>query len=181
MTEKEVLEKQEENGQQEYYLILIGSFLHAYGQGAFALARATGYKVIRKQRKMGQLLTAGFPIAKIDDVRRKVAEAGGILEQLSDGKTWLMSGIDGTADEAMVTEQVKVAAVPPIAYQQSQGSATLAKEDLPAYGAERDDTAAGGYYWLAVAVRNYHLSNSTPMEAMMFIGDLQKRLKDGTE
>ena len=35
MTEKEVFDLQEQGGNQEYFLILVGSFLHAYGHGAF--------------------------------------------------------------------------------------------------------------------------------------------------
>ena len=71
MTEREVLDIQEKNGNQEFLLILIGSFLHAYGYGAFALARATGYRVLRKQRKWGEVLTCGFPISKLDDIRQE--------------------------------------------------------------------------------------------------------------
>ena len=52
---------QEANGNEEFYLMLIGKFLHAYGHGAFALARATGYRVRRKPRKGGEVLTCGFP------------------------------------------------------------------------------------------------------------------------
>ena len=51
------MERQEQAGNREYYLVLVGSFLHAYGHGAFALARATGYRVMRKQRKWGEVLT----------------------------------------------------------------------------------------------------------------------------
>lgn len=31
MTEREIIEKQEQTGNREYYLMLVGSFLHAYG------------------------------------------------------------------------------------------------------------------------------------------------------
>jgi len=41
MTEREILERQESTGNREYFLVLVGSFLHAYGHGAFALSRAT--------------------------------------------------------------------------------------------------------------------------------------------
>lgn len=44
MTEQEILKLQDANGNREFYLMLIGKFLHAYGHGAFALARATGYR-----------------------------------------------------------------------------------------------------------------------------------------
>ena len=76
MTEKEVLDLQNERGNQEYFLILIGSFLHAYGHGAFALSRCTGYRVMRKHRKqLGDVLTTGFPIAKLDSVSEKILAA----------------------------------------------------------------------------------------------------------
>ena len=48
MTEKEVLQQQDANQQKAFYLIAVGMFYHAYGCGAFALARATGYRVLRK-------------------------------------------------------------------------------------------------------------------------------------
>ena len=51
MTERDILDRQEQNGNSEFYLMLIGKFLHAYGNGAFALSRSTGYRVLRKQRK----------------------------------------------------------------------------------------------------------------------------------
>ena len=52
MTEKEVLQQQETNGQTAFYLIAVGMFYHAYGCGAFALARTTGYRVLRKQKAL---------------------------------------------------------------------------------------------------------------------------------
>ena len=48
MTEQEILRLQEANGQRSFYLVLVGKFLHACGNGAFALSRATGYRVVRK-------------------------------------------------------------------------------------------------------------------------------------
>jgi len=102
MTEREVLEKQEENGQQGFWLIQIGSFIHAYGNGAFALARATGYTVRRKHRRMGDILTCGFPAERLGQVVQKVEDAGGSAELQPDGKTWFFCGIDGTPDEGMI-------------------------------------------------------------------------------
>ena len=40
MTEKEILQQQESNGQTAFYLMAVGMFYHAYGCGAFALSRA---------------------------------------------------------------------------------------------------------------------------------------------
>jgi hypothetical protein len=50
MTEKEILQQQESNGQTAFYLMAVGMFYHAYGCGAFALSRATGYRVLSKHR-----------------------------------------------------------------------------------------------------------------------------------
>ena len=48
MTEQEILRLQEVNGQRSFYLVLVGKFLHACGNGAFALSRATGYRVLAR-------------------------------------------------------------------------------------------------------------------------------------
>ena len=207
MTEKEVLEKQEENGQQEYYLILIGSFLHAYGQGAFALARATGYKVKRKHRKLGEVLTAGFPATRIDQVMEKIVAAGGEAAPLEDGKTWLFKGIDGTPDESMIAEPdwkalppnhslfyngevgLPVRNVVPEAVREafppssspckgevSEGCSTYSSS--PCKGEVTEGRRGNDFHWLADALRNFNLSAATPLEAMMFVGDLQVKLKD---
>ena len=50
MTEKEILQQQESNGQTAFYLMAVGMFYHAYGCGAFALSRATGYRVLSMPR-----------------------------------------------------------------------------------------------------------------------------------
>ena len=152
MTEKEVLDLQEERGNQVFYLILIGSFLNAYGNGAFALSRATGYRVIRKQRKqMGEVLTAGFPVSSLGGVREKLLAAGGELDEV-DEKTWIFRGIDGTPDLAMVTD--------PKPRQQSQQPASSVHDS-----------------WLMDEVRRFNLSMSTPMDAMNLIARLQQRIK----
>lgn len=153
MTEQEVLKYQEQSGQREFYMILIGSFLHAYGNGAFALSRATGYRVLRKQRKAGPLLTVGFPITQLERVREMLVKNGGELERIDD-KTYLFRGIDGTPDETMVSEPAgHEPATAPVAADGSR------------------------YGWLAEAVRGFNLSMSTPMDAMLFIGTLQQRLR----
>ena len=45
MTEKEIMEMQEQRGNKEFFLMLVGKFFLAYGHGAFALSRGTGYRV----------------------------------------------------------------------------------------------------------------------------------------
>ena len=160
MTEREILDKQEQTGNQEYYLMLVGSFLHAYGNGAFALARATGYRVLCKQRKWGEVLTVGFPASRLDLVRQRVRDAGGGVEQV-DQKTFLFRGIDGTPDPAMVSEPART------------GGQTRCEPELKADQSPCD--------WLAEAVRGFNLSVSTPMDAMLFISSLQQRLSEQTD
>ena len=106
MTEREILDRQEQTGNQQFLLVLVGSFLHAYGNGAFALARVTGYRVRRKQRKWGEVLVVGFPIAQLDLVRQQLRDAGADVEQVDD-KTFLFRGIDGTPDPQMVVEPAR--------------------------------------------------------------------------
>jgi hypothetical protein len=104
MTEKEILQQQEVNEQKAFYLIAVGMFYHAYGNGAFALARATGYRVLRKHRKHGDILTCGFPANQLDMVLQRIREAGSEVEQTAE-KTFLFRGLDGTPDENMISEQ----------------------------------------------------------------------------
>ena len=104
MTEKEVLQQQETTGQTAFYLIAVGMFYHAYGNGAFALARATGYRVLSKHRKHGDILTCGFPANQLDMVLQRIREAGGEVEQTGE-KAFLFRGLDGTPDENMISEQ----------------------------------------------------------------------------
>ena len=51
VTEKEVIVRQNMNGQQEFYLLLIGTMLYAYGYGAFALTKMTGSRMMLKQHE----------------------------------------------------------------------------------------------------------------------------------
>jgi hypothetical protein len=157
MTEREIIERQELAGNQEYFLVLVGSFLHAYGNGAFALSRATGYRIMRKQRKWGEVLTVGFPIGQLSLVRDRLREAGGDIEQMND-KIYLFRGIDGTPDLQMVYEPAP-------------------KPTVPVATATPNPITVGGS-WLAEEVLRFNLSMSTPMDAMLFIGTLQQRLND---
>ena len=161
MTEQEVLVWQEQTGNREFYMILIGSFMHAYGNGAFALSRATGYRVMRKRRKAGNLLTTGFPIASLEQVRASITAVGGELERIDD-KTYLFRGIDGTPDDAMVNEPYYIS-----------------PNAKPAPRSETADRVK--LQWLKNAIQNFNLSMSTPMDAMLFIGTLQQQLKDSDD
>lgn len=154
MTEQEILKRQEDNGNREFYLMLVGKFLHAYGHGAFALARATGYRVVRKHRRGGEVLTCGFPMERLDQVRQRLTEVGATVDQL-DEKTFQFRNLDGTPAPEMICEP----------------------QPKPAPRQEAR-TSAADCSWLIEALRGYNLSMSTPMDAMLFIQKMQQRLKE---
>jgi hypothetical protein len=83
----------------------VGMFYHAYGCGAFALSRATGYRVLSKRRKGGDILTCGFPANQLDMVLQRIHDAGGEVEQTAE-KTFLFRGLDGqsTATDSFTIE-----------------------------------------------------------------------------
>lgn len=159
MTEQEVLTRQESTGNTEFFLILIGRFLHAYGNGAFALARVTGYQVRRQQRKVGEVLVLGFPIDRLDSVRDKIRDAGGDVESI-DAKTWKFRGVDGTPDEQMISE--------PRQTEKPQDAVQSITDGQPTIHVDGS--------WIADAVRSFDLSTATPIDAMMFLNSLKQRL-----
>lgn len=82
MTEKEICELQHENDNTELYLQLSGMFWRAFDGGAFALARVTGYKVIR--RKSGRPML-GFPQSALDWVLAETGSKGISWQRTADG------------------------------------------------------------------------------------------------
>ena len=161
MTEKEVLQLQEGNQQTAFYLIAVGRFYHAYGSGAFALSRATGYRVLPKHRKHGDILVCGFPANQLEMVLQRLREAGGEVEQTGE-KAFLFRGLDGTPDECMIADPTP--------------------NPSPKKGGElREKSTQREGGWLADDVLSFNLSLSTPMDAMNLIARLQKRLRDEKE
>ena len=156
MTEKEILQQQDTTGQTAFYLIAVGMFYHAYGCGAFALARATGYRVLRKHRKHGDILTCGFPANQLDMVLQRIREAGGEVEQTGE-KSFLFRGVDGTPDDKLIAEQKPQIAISP-------------SKEVP--------QSEASFSWLIDELLSFNLSLSTPMDAMNLIARLQKRLRD---
>ncbi len=152
MTEQEVLAKQDSETGSRYYLVHIGLFFQAFGNGAFALHRATGYAVRRLRRKTGDVFMAGFPSKQIEVVCQRLREKGARVVTYNE-RLRSFSGIDGTPDLSIVVEPrtpaPKVADHPP----------------------EKPD-----YTWLAEAVKNFNLSATTPIDAVCFIRDMQQRL-----
>lgn len=131
MTEKEILQKQDANGQTSFFLIAVGMFYHAYGNGSFALSRATGYRVLRKSRKDGDIMTCGFPASQLGSVLQRIRESGGDVEQKGE-KTFLFHGLDGTPDEKLNVEPKpqSVASDPDEASQSGASFSWLAEELL---------------------------------------------------
>lgn len=104
MTEQEIIEKQRKSNNTELYLLRVGMFFHAYDAAAFAVARLTGYKVMRRQRRMGEVLTCGFPTAKLQDVKTLAEKAGAVMRHATqdDDSLWLLTGADAAEDPALI-------------------------------------------------------------------------------
>lgn len=153
MTERELIAKQEAGNNKTLFLMKVGMFFHAYEAGAFALARLMHYRVKRKARKGGQqVLVAGFPVERLPVVAERIKAAGGKVLTLTD--TWVeFAGPDCTADAALVDGPKTVAV------DKSQ-TATERKADG----------------WKQ-RILNYDLSQSTPLQAMNFLADVQTELK----
>lgn len=148
MTEQDLINRQEELGEEQFLVTKSGTFYAAYACGAFALSRPTGYRVMRRQRKGGRhVLTTGFPESRLEWVKEQIVHAGGVIER-EDENSFVFSGIAGTATDIPVSDE------------QVKGKGTKkAHEDN-----------------LTDMIMSFDLSHSTPMEAMMFIDKLQKAL-----
>jgi len=174
MTEKEVIQKQEENGNTVFYLTKHGSFYHANGHGAFALSRATGYQAMRKHRKAGDIVQTGFGVGQLPKVLEKIKAAGGTVKPLvvGDDDVLLFSGIDGTPDESMVAPSSSLSSSP-CKGEVSEGCSTYSSS--PCKGEVSEGRRGNDFHWLADALRNFNLSAATPLEAMLFRGERQDR------
>ena len=158
MTEKEIMEMQEQRGNKEFFLMLVGKFFLAYGHGAFALSRGTGYRVMKKPRKVGFVITCGFPVDCLDTVLQRVRSAGGTIESV-EPNLYHFTGLDGTPDERMICEQQpkQSKAAAPVAAVSPAAPAPVVTDLAP--------TVAVG--WLEEAVLSFNLSMSTPLDAMI--------------
>lgn len=153
MTEQELIRKQEEGGNETLYLMKVGMFFHAYGAGAFALARLMHYRVKRKARKGGrEVLVAGFPADSLPMVAERIEAAGGKVLVKTD--TWVeFEGLDATEDPALIDEPETNAA---------GTSPTAAK--------------TGTEEWKQ-RILSFDLSQSTPLQALNFLAEVQSGLK----
>ena len=141
--EQELINRQEESGNEVLCLMKIGYFFHAYNAGAYALARVMKYRVRKKVRRSGlEMITAGFPTDNLPSVLELIRAAGGqILSQTDDCIEF--TGIDCTSEGIVVLEPEKKVKLEP------------------------QDTA------VVEAIRSYDLSRSTPLDALNFIAKLQ--------
>jgi hypothetical protein len=144
--EQELINRQEESGNEVLCLMKIGFFFHAYNAGAYALARVMKYRVARKVRRSGlEMMTAGFPSDNLPSVLECIKAAGGrILSQTDDRIEF--TGIDCTSEGIIVVEPEKKPKVPAGSPQETE---------------------------LAKIIRSYDLLHSTPLDAITFIGRLQ--------
>jgi hypothetical protein len=155
MTEQELINKQKEYGDSRFAVTRSGKFFCAYGCGAFALARATGYRVMRRPRKGGHcVLTTGFPESRLANVLEQIAACGGEIV-VQEANSFVFTGIDGSEDNGLVSEQK-----PPKGHK--------------ATGIQKDEAA------LREQVLSFDLTRSTPMEAMLFLDTLQRQIKENT-
>lgn len=176
MTEKEVFETQEQNGNTQFYLIRNGIFFHANGHGAYALSRVTGYKAMSKHRKEGDIVQTGFGVKQIAKVIKKIEAARGTVQKI-DEDTYLFNGIDGTPDESIIATSHRTPSP-------CKGELPGAMRELfpPSSSPCKREVSEGrrgnDFQWLADALRNFNLSAATPLEAMLFIGQLQRKLTE---
>lgn len=104
MTEQELCDRQRENGNQEMYLQLRGTFWRAYDGGAFAIARVTGYQI--KRLKTIDRYQLGFPLVAIDRVLTTMKEKGLTVKDHQEGDTLItFSGGDPMPDNHLVTTE----------------------------------------------------------------------------
>ena len=138
------------NEQKTFYLIAVGMFYHAYGCGAFALARATGYRVLSKHRKGGDILTCGSPANQLDTVLQRLREAGGVVEQVGE-KTFLFRGLDGTPDKKLIAEQKPQTVTSPTKdMPQSEASFSWLVDELLSFNLGRSITYGDHGFYFAV-------------------------------
>ena len=137
-------------------LVYIDGFYQAYGSGAFALARAMKYRVVRRHRPWGEVLTCGFPDLVLGMVCLRLRKSRSDVEMLEDN-AFLIHNLDDTPDETMVWEAEDEDSI------FSSGPTLCVTED-----------------WLADAVASFNTKETSPDDAMRYVMTLQKRLKQAT-
>ena len=149
MKEFEILKIQEASGNKTLFLQKCGGFYRGAGDCAFLLNKVMGYKVRCVERKNGgKVYVAGFPIANINSVIKKLIEYGVVLPD--DEKFVPTDCITMKYDGVIEKFEVPVA--------ENKQIVVSVPENIQA---------------VYDAVMGYDVSSTTPMAAINFINDLK--------
>ena len=151
MTVEEIIEHEGRSG--HLCLMLQGMFMRAYNGSAQTLARLTGYRLKRHSlwSEERPVCYCGFPFAQLERVSALITDAGGILVSRGNGYAEF-SGLDVSFDASAALSL-------PLREPRRKKSA------MPADGGE-----------LARRIAAFDLARATPLEAMNFVGELQRQL-----
>ena len=151
MTVEEIIEHEGRSG--HLCLMLQGMFMRAYNGSAQTLARLTGYRLKRHSlwSEERPVCYCGFPFAQLERVSALITDAGGILVSRGDGYAEF-SGLDVSFDASAALSL-------PLREPRRKKAA------MPADGGE-----------LARRIAAFDLARATPLEAMNFVGELQRQL-----
>jgi hypothetical protein len=153
MEVKELVRLQCEDG--VIRLLRQGLFLRGYNSGAVMLEKVMGYKVHSIQMKAigGLVCYAGFPSEILDKVLERVREVGGNIRS-DDDRLVEIEGLKYECGEDIIAS-----------YPLKELSRKEGKGKADGKGVEQS---------LADAVRAFDLVNSTPIQAILFVGELKK-------
>lgn len=155
MTERELIEQQNINGCDVFYLLKVGMFYHAYEKGAFALAGLMNYSVRRKRRKgLGKILVSGFPLQSLPKVINRIQEENGTVETIDEG-LYVFSGIGFSTDFPVIEE--------------TESERIIWKTDI-------DDSLI---HDIIREIDSFEIGNSTPIDALLFIQKIQSKIRNG--
>ena len=151
MTVEEIIEHEGRSG--HLCLMLQGMFMRAYNGSAQTLARLTGYRLKRHclWSEERPVCYCGFPFAQLERVSALITDAGGILVSRGNGYAEF-SGLDVSFDASAALSL-------PLREPRRKKAA------MPADGGE-----------LARRIAAFDLARATPLEAMNFVGELQRQL-----
>lgn len=151
MTVEEIIEHEGRSG--HLCLMLQGMFMRTYNGSAQTLARLTGYRLKRHSlwSEERPVCYCGFPFAQLERVSALITDAGGILVSRGNGYAEF-SGLDVSFDASAALSL-------PLREPRRKKAA------MPADGGE-----------LARRIAAFDLARATPLEAMNFVGELQRQL-----
>lgn len=151
MTVEEIIEHEGRSG--HLCLMLQGMFMRAYNGSAQTLARLTGYRLKRHSlwSEERPVCYCGFPFAQLERVSALITDAGGILVSRGNGYAEF-SGLDVSFDASAALSL-------PLREPRRKKAA------MPADGGE-----------FARRIAAFDLARATPLEAMNFVGELQRQL-----